>query len=224
MSDDRRRRTSPRRLVLASTSPYRRALLERLGLAFDAVSPDGVDEQAALRSDAPPEAIARQLARAKAESLAQRFPDALLIGADQIAVAPSSGGQPERLLGKPGTVEHAIEQLAELSGRTHRLLTAVAVHDPTSGRSLDALDVHEITLRALSRETLRRYVLHDMPLDCAGAYRIERLGVALMERIRGDDFTAVIGLPLTRLVHLLAEFGFEVIEAATGPSGANREP
>jgi septum formation protein len=196
--------TSPRRLVLASTSPYRRDLFARLGLPFEVAAPD-FEESELKKTGLAPGALALALARAKARSLAARFPDALAIGADQVAEV---GGE---RLGKPGSEEAARAQLARLEGREHRLYTAVAVHDAASGRTADALDVHRVLLRSLSAAEIADYVARDRPLDCAGSYRIESLGIALMERVSGDDFTAVIGLPLTRVVALLGEFGVRTL-------------
>ena len=200
--------TSAHRLVLASTSPYRRALIERLGLAVEARAPD-LDERAVERSFGPlptPE-LAGRLAVAKARSLAASCPDALLLGADQIAEVDG-----ERLH-KPGTEEAARAQLRRLAGRSHRLVTAVAVLRAADGRVETAVDVHELTMRPLSDAAIERYVARDRPLDCAGAYRIESLGIALFERTSGHDFTAIIGLPLTVLVTLLGRFGVDVLAA-----------
>lgn len=191
-------------IVLASTSPYRRALLERLKLPFTVVAPH-VDEDGAKRRIAEPVELVRHLAREKARSLAQRFPAALIIGSDQ---AVDVDGQ---TLGKPGTPEAAVAQLIWLSGREHRIHTALAIHDAASGRTEEALDTHRVRLRGLTEAEIRSYVARDRPLDCAGSYRIESLGMALMERISGDDYTAVIGLPLTQVVALLGKLGVRVL-------------
>ncbi|GIW71464.1 MAG: Maf-like protein [Planctomycetota bacterium] len=202
-----------RQLVLASSSPYRRALMDRLGLRYDAVAPRGVDEEVAARSELPPEQLAAELARRKAKSLAAIFPDAVIIGCDQLCVLDDPNGGAPLVLGKPGTFEHALEQLCMLRGREHRLLTAVAVHDAASGRTVEALDEHRICLREVSEAALRAYLERERPLDCAGSYKIEGLGIALMEYVRGEDYTAVIGMPLTALVALLSEVGIEVLGA-----------
>ena len=194
-----------RRLILASTSKYRRELLSRLGLPFEAVTPlfDEDAEKPKLGALAP-EALVAYLARMKAESLADTFPDAVIIGSDQ---AVDLDGE---VLGKPGTEERAVAQLMRLSGRTHRLLTAVAVHDAARRMTEQALDVHEVEMRRFGEREARAYVAREQPLDCAGSLKVEGLGVALLERLTGDDFTAVIGLPLTRVVSLLARLGIEV--------------
>ncbi|MEZ4267260.1 MAG: nucleoside triphosphate pyrophosphatase [Myxococcota bacterium] len=193
---------SPRRLILASSSPYRRALLERLGLPFDVASP-GVDEDA-LRHMAP-DAMVRALAVAKAEAVVAD--DALVIGSDQ---ALDLDGE---VMGKPGTAERARAQLARLAGRTHLLLTAVAVRDTRSGDVAVALDTHRMTMRALSPAQIARYVELDQPLWCAGSYMLERTGVALFERVEADpetaDDTAIVGLPMMKLLEILRRFGVD---------------
>jgi septum formation protein len=192
-------------LVLASTSRYRRALLERLGLAVTCVAPD-FDEDAARPSLAhlPLSEQALRLAEGKAAAVARLHPEALVIGGDQIAALGDA------VLHKPGTAARAEAQLARLAGQTHQLYTAVVVMQGESGKRASAVDVHHMAMRPLSVEAIARYVAQDAPLDCAGSYRVESLGIALFERLAGDDFTAVVGLPLTRLVALLAEFGVAV--------------
>lgn len=187
------------RLVLASTSPYRRALLDRLGLAYTAAAPR-CDEAAYAALGLPPDELATTLARTKAESVRGDFPDALVIGSDQLLDLDGE------VLGKPHTVDGARAQLARLAGRTHRLVTAVAVAHP-DGRVDEHLEVHRMTLRPLSTDEIARYVEADRPLDCAGSYRIERLGITLFERIDGHDFTAIEGLPLVAVARILRASG-----------------
>ncbi len=194
----------PKPLVLASTSPYRRELLARLRLPFETVSP-GVDEDAWKGKGLEPSSLVQELAQAKAEARGEDYPHSLLIGSDQVVEVEGV------ILGKPGTRDGAVQQLMLLSGKTHRLLTAVAVHDPESRITLTSLDVHQLTMRTLTEASLRRYVELDQPFDCAGAYRMEGLGIALFEAIRGEDATAVIGLPLIRLTGLLARLGRDVL-------------
>jgi septum formation protein len=189
-------------LVLGSTSPYRRELLARLRVPFDVLAPD-VDEEALQRSGAEPSSIALRLAVAKAASVAAKRSDAFVIGSDQVVDLDSE------ILGKPGDEARAREQLARLQGRTHRLVTAIALRAP-DGTIRTHVDVHRMTLRALGAAEIERYVAAERPLDCCGAYKIESLGIALFERIEGDDFTAIPGLPLIALGRLLRESGFEV--------------
>lgn len=193
-----------RKIVLASSSPYRRALLTRLGLPFDEIAPT-CDEAAIMAAPLPPDQIVTRLARLKAETVAARAPDAIVIGSDQVAELQGE------ILGKPGSPARARAQLARLQGRSHRLLTGLAVLDATSGRCLEALDTHELRMRPLDAAQIAHYVERDHPVDCAGAYKIEQLGIALFERIVGDDFTAIVGLPLTRVSALLERLGVHVL-------------
>jgi septum formation protein len=188
------------RLILASTSTYRQALLARIGLDFEAAEPD-CDEDAVKAEGHAADVLVTRLARLKAESVAGAYDDALIIGSDQVAEVDCE------ILGKPGTAERAAAQLRRLAGREHRLLTAVCVLETATGRCREDLDVHVLRLRDLTDEQIARYVAADQPLDCAGAYKIEGLGITLFERLRGRDYTAIIGLPLTRVVAALAQFG-----------------
>ncbi len=188
--------SSVRKIVLASTSRYRRELLERLGFPFEAVAPDYGEPPL----DLPHDEWVSHHAVEKARSLATRFPDALIIGSDQLVSFENE------VLGKPGDVERAVAQLMCLSGRTHRLLTAVAVLDTRDGRIETALDVHRMRMRPFDRQTAEQVVARDNPVDCAGAYKLESLGIALFASIEGEDDTAVVGLPLLKLLDLLERF------------------
>jgi septum formation protein len=189
-------------LVLASTSAYRRELLERLGVPFTAVAPS-CDEDALKDPALAPAALAVHLAREKARSLAASWPDAHILGADQLVDLEGE------VLGKPGSREGALAQLTRLAGRSHRLVTAFALARP-DGSLAEHLDVHTLHMRALSPAELERYVAADRPLDCAGSYKIEARGIALFERIEGADFTAITGLPLIALTTQLRAHGFAV--------------
>lgn len=186
-------------LVLASTSRYRRELLQRLGLPFDCARPD-VDETPL--DGEPPLALARRLAAAKAAQVAARYPGAWVIGSDQVA---GVNGQP---LGKPGTVEAACAQLAAMSGRTVHFHTAISL--TRDGESFAAIDLTEVRFRALHRDEIDRYVAAEQPLDCAGSFKCEGLGISLFEAIVTRDPTALIGLPLIALCGLLRQAGFVV--------------
>ena len=194
------------RIVLASTSRYRRELMDRLGVEYEAVAPDYEEEHAL---GLPPDRLVVELAVRKARSLEGRFPGALILGSDQVAEIDGE------VLLKPGTAARARAQLARLSGRTHRLLTGVALVAAGSERVLTALDVHRMRMRHLAPEQVSAYVERDEPVDCAGSYKVEKLGIALFEAVEGKDFTAVIGLPLTRVVALLETFGVRVPGVAT---------
>lgn len=190
------------RLVLASTSPYRAELLRRLGLDFEAIAPL-CDEDALKLAEAEPGPLALRLAQAKALSLRAQHPDAFILGGDQVVAL---GGH---VLGKPQSSENAVTQLMRMQGKAHRLLTAFVLVCP-DGELLTHLDTHVLTLRTLQEAEVRRYVARDQPLDCAGSYKIEAGGIALCERIQGEDFTAIMGLPLIALTHLLRQRGFVI--------------
>ncbi|HEY6877294.1 MAG TPA: nucleoside triphosphate pyrophosphatase [Polyangiales bacterium] len=190
------------KLVLASTSRHRAALLSRLGLPFTAVAP-ACDEEALKDPRLPLDHLALKLAQAKARSLAPLHPDAFVIGGDQIAEIDG------KALGKPHTREAAIEQLQRLAGRTHHLWTALVLRAP-DGDEQAHIDLHTIKLRRLHDEELARYVDADQPLDCAGSYKIESRGIALVEQLDGADFTAITGLPLIALASMLRARGFAV--------------
>jgi septum formation protein len=195
-------RSAGRRLVLASTSRYRRMLLERLGLAFDAVAPNA--DEAPLAGETPA-ATAFRLAAAKAQSVAAAYPDALIIGSDQVA---DCGGE---AIGKPGTHERAVAQLHALSGQTVVFHTGLALLDAASGARQTALVDVRSTFRHLSSAEIEAYVRREQPYDCAGSVRSESLGIALFERIESDDPTALIGLPLIQLARMLQAAGVVVL-------------
>ena len=194
---------APRQLVLASTSRYRRMLLERLGLPFIAVAP-GADETA--RANESPAATAFRLAEAKARAVAAAHPDALIIGSDQVA---DCEGKP---VGKPGTHERAVAQLTELSGQTVIFHTGLALLDATTGRCDTALVDVRSTFRFLSPVEIEDYLQREQPYDCAGSVRSEALGIALFESIESDDPTALIGLPLIRLTNMLRAAGMPPLQ------------
>lgn len=194
--------TPARRLVLASTSRYRRMLLERLGIAFATVAP--TTDEAPLDGEVPA-ATAFRLAEAKARSVASAYPDALIIGSDQVA---DCEGRP---VGKPGTHERAVAQLRELSGQTVIFHTGLAVLDAATGACQSALVDVRSTFRWLSDAEIEAYLRREQPYDCAGSVRSEALGIALFESIQSDDPTALIGLPLIRLTTMLRAAGVPVL-------------
>jgi 7-methyl-GTP pyrophosphatase len=191
-----------RAIVLASTSRYRRMLLERLRLDF-AVAAPAVDE-APLRGETPA-ATAFRLAEAKARSVGAAHPDALIIGSDQVA---DCDGAP---VGKAGNHERAVTQLAALSGRTVVFHTGVALLDASTGHCETALVDVRSTYRVLASAEIESYLRRERPYDCAGSVRSESLGIALFERIDSDDPTALIGLPLIRLTEMLRRAGVDVL-------------
>ncbi|WP_027070324.1 Maf family protein [Novilysobacter defluvii] len=192
---------NPPRLILASTSPYRRELLARLGLPFEAVAP-GVEEAAA--PDEPPARLAARLAASKAAAVAAAQPDGCwVLGSDQVA---DLDGQP---LGKPGHREAAIAQLHAMSGRRVRFHTAVALQ-AADGTLLEALDTTTVVLRTLREPEIERYVDAERPFDCAGSFKVEGLGISLFEAVDNRDPTALVGLPLIATAGLLRQAGFAV--------------
>lgn len=189
-------------IVLASSSVYRRELLARLQLDFEAVSPD-IDETRLAGEAAS--AYVRRLAESKARRLVQRFPKAVLIGSDQCAVLD------DEILGKPGSHEAAMAQLRRAQGRTVVFHTGLCVLREATG-FVDVDDIlFEVDFRHLRDAQLEHYLLTEKPYDCAGSFRSEGYGISLFGRLRGDDPTALIGLPLIRLVGMLEAAGVEVV-------------
>lgn len=194
-------------LILASTSPYRRELLQRLRLPFEVLAP-GVDETP--RPGERPADLARRLAMAKARAVAQARPDAVVIGSDQVA---DLDGEP---IGKPGTHERAVAQLRAMSGRTVIFQTAVAVVCQSAGYSGEVLVPVTVRFRSLIEADIEHYLRTEQPYDCAGSARSESLGIALLEAIESDDPTALVGLPLIRTAALLRAAGIDPLR----PDGA----
>lgn len=192
----------PRRLVLASTSKYRRALLERLGLGFETVSP-GVPEDV-LPDETPPQTALR-LSVLKARSIEHRFADALIIGSDQVAAA---GAQ---RYDKPGSHENAVRQLLALSARAVDFHTAVTLLDARTSAVESRVVGCRVHFRSLDERRIESYLRREQPYDCAAAAKAEGLGIALIARIETDDPTSLIGLPLIALCEMLERAGLPVI-------------
>ncbi|HUD34880.1 Maf family nucleotide pyrophosphatase [Variovorax sp. PvP013] len=191
-----------RPLILASTSRYRRELLARLRLPFDVHAPE-VDETP-LPGETPL-ALAQRLALSKANTIAARFPEAIVIGSDQVA---DLDGEP---LGKPGDHERATAQLRRMRGRTLVFQTAVAVVCAASGFARSDVAPVRVVFRPLGDEAIERYLRAETPYDCAGSAKSEGLGIALLESIDSDDPTALIGLPLIRTARMLRAAGLELL-------------
>jgi len=190
-----------RRLILASTSPYRRELLARLQVPFDTVAPDA--DETPLPGEAPT-ATALRLAEAKARAVAAAHPDALVIGSDQVAA------QGERRFGKPGTRENAGEQLRAMRGREIVFHTGLCLLDTASDRvRLRCVDVH-VGFRDLTEAEIEAYLDKEDALNCAGSARSEGLGISLLSYLRGDDPNALVGLPLIALCDMLREAGLSL--------------
>jgi len=186
------------KLILASGSPYRRELLARLRLPFEVKAPD-VDESP--RAEEAPQALARRLARSKAAAVAAVAPGSVVIGSDQVATL--DGRTP---IGKPGTLEAARGQLAAASGRVMQFHTAFALLAP-GGIVIEGCVPVEVEFRCLEGDEIERYLALEQPFDCAGAAKCEGLGIALLKRIRTDDPTALVGLPLMQVADALRQVG-----------------
>lgn len=189
----------PYPLILASTSKYRGALLSQLGWPFEAVAP-GVDEDQLKNKGLAPTFLARELATLKAQAVFNKRPDACVIGSDQVCMLNGE------LLSKPGTKENAVKQLLKMQGTHHELITAVAILSPQG-------EVHfhnrtQLFMRPLNLKQITEYVEKDLPLDCAGSYKLETTGIKLFEKIEMDDHTSIIGLPLIQLNNHLLQIGY----------------
>ncbi|MFH1434961.1 MAG: isochorismatase family protein [Pseudomonadota bacterium] len=203
-----------KRIVLASSSRYRASLLRRAGIPFEVIEPGG-DES--LPGNPAPEDAVVLIAQKKLEDVAPRAGEAVIIASDQAMELEG------RMIGKPGTVVRAVDMLMELSGKEHRLLTSLVVRDGYGGGMHTHLDVHKIRLRKLSKKEALQYVQADRPLDCAGAIKIESRGMMLVEKLEGEDYTAIIGLPLIALARILLDVGVNPLlagEACGAPEAA----
>lgn len=186
-------------LLLASTSRYRAALLDRLGIRFNAIAPEADETPRAGES---PAELVRRLAHLKAANVAERHPEATVIGSDQVATFD------HRIVGKPGQPDKAMAQLKAASGKDVTFLTAVSVQQ--GGRECATMDVTRVAFRTLQDEEIARYVAQEQPLDCAGSFKAEGLGITLFEHIDAKDPTALIGLPLIWLSQALRDLGYRL--------------
>lgn len=189
-------------LVLSSSSPARRALLGRLSMPYISVSPD-VDETRLPGEHVT--AMVTRLAEAKARKSAQLHPDALIIGCDQV------GSIDDTILCKPLTHEKAVSMLRQVSGKKVRFLTAICLLDASTGTLQQATETYDVYFRELTDEMIENYLRKEQPYQCAGSFQAEGLGIALIEKFAGDDYTALVGLPLMRLTKMLEQAGVRVI-------------
>ena len=189
-------------LILASSSSYRKSLLERLHIPFQCVSPD-LDEKALENESAEHPAI--RLAREKAQAIAKAFPEAAVIGSDQVAELcfDDSCNIKARALGKPGNYQRAVEQLSDQSGQLVKFYTAVTVIK--EGLVSSALDITQVQFRHLTSAEIDAYLKADRPYNCAGSFKAESLGISLFKSVKSDDPTGLIGLPLIKLSQILRE-------------------
>lgn len=185
-------------LVLASSSPFRKALLDKLGLVFVTASPD-IDES--RRPGESPSDLVRRLAEEKARNVADRYPGHLVIGSDQVASVD------QEVLGKPGDRDNAVAQLLGASGRVVTFYTGLSLLNGATGRQQSAVEPFKVHFRRLTRAQIERYVDHERPFDCAGSFKSEGFGITLFSALEGRDPNALVGLPLILLVEMLAREG-----------------
>jgi septum formation protein len=191
----------PAKLILASSSQYRKILLRRFGIPFDCQSPE-IDETA--QDNESPYDLTGRLAAQKAETVSKEHPQAIVIGSDQIAVFDG------QIIGKPGTYQAALEQLISLSGRTVEFLTAVSVQIRQSDFAEQYIDCTRVCFRSLQPIEIKRYLSTEKPYDCAGSFKAEALGIVLFESITSKDPTALIGLPLIQTAAILRRAGLQL--------------
>jgi len=189
-------------LILASSSPYRKQLLEKLGFDFICAAPD-IDEK--MRANESAKSLALRLAHEKAQALAVRYPTQLIIASDQVAILDN------QQLEKPGTPANAIQQLQNSSGKIVDFHTSICVLNSATQEIKSSIDLCRVHFKTLSQQEIINYVQREQPYDCAGSFKSEGLGIALFERIEGDDPNALIGLPLIQLISLLTDFGISVL-------------
>lgn len=189
-------------LVLASTSPFRQELLKKLNLPYITAKPN-IDETAFVNET--PIALVERLAIEKAKAVALEHDNALIIGSDQVAVCDGD------ILGKPHTIENAIAQLTKFSNKYITFYTGLCVYDSKTQVAKSLVEPFHVHFKALSEQTIANYVHAEMPLNCAGSFKSEGLGICLFQRLEGDDPNSLIGLPLIKLTELLAEYNVDVL-------------
>lgn len=189
-----------KKLVLASTSKYRQEQLKTLGIIFEA-KPPLINEDNEKDYSLSPEKLAQKLSFLKAKSLASE--GQITIGGDQLVCLETT------ILGKPGTIKKAEEQLWLMQGKTHELITAISVFDGMQTH-FDILNITKVKFKSLTQRQIKNYVELDLPLDCAGSYKIEKHGIQLIEKIETSDFTAIQGIPLLELSSLLLQLGIKI--------------
>lgn len=189
-------------LILGSSSPYRKALLEKLGITFNCQSPD-IDETA-LPGESPLKLVER-LAIAKAKEIGKHNENALIIGSDQVAVLDKN------IIGKPADHPAAVEQLLQASGREVHLYSGLCLYNSATEHLQHCVEPYSVVFRTLTLEQIEQYLSKDQPYQCAGSLKSETLGIALLSKLQGDDPNALIGLPLIRLVDMLLNEGIDPV-------------
>ena len=189
-----------KKLLLASSSSYRQALLRKLGLDFTSYAPD-IDESP-IPGESPANLV-RRLAEAKAETLAASYPDHLIIGSDQVASFQ------EQILGKPGNFENAFAQLQLCRGQSIEFLTGLCLYNPETGQRQTSVETYTVRFRMLSDQQIRNYLLRETPYDCAGSFKSEGLGISLFNALDGEDPNTLVGLPLIALIRMLNKEGID---------------
>lgn len=190
-------------LILGSSSPFRAELLKKLGLPFIAASPN-INESPL--PDEHPEQLVQRLSEQKAQTIALDYANALIIGSDQVAILD------DQILGKPGNHENAVKQLNAASGKTVLFLTGLTLLNSQTGRKQTVLEPFEVSFKQLSAEQIEFYLQQEQPYQCAGSFKSEGFGISLFSKLKGDDPNSLIGLPLIKLVQLLAAEGIDILQ------------
>jgi len=190
-------------LVLGSTSPFRKTLLEKLNLPFDCAKPN-IDETA--RVGESPQALVERLAIEKAQAVVKQYPNALIIGSDQVAVCDGD------ILGKPHTFVNGVKQLKKFSNKAVTFYTGLSVYNSATNQSFSLVEPFIVHFNPLSEKEIENYLLAEQPYNCAGSFKSEGLGICLFKKLEGDDPNTLIGLPLIKLVSLLKQHGLDVLD------------
>jgi septum formation protein len=190
------------KLVLASTSPFRKAILKKLGVSFDTMSPE--TDETALNGETPQQLVER-LSIAKAKAIADKVQDALVIGSDQVSVINGE------IIGKPHTHENAVKQLQNASGKTVTFYTGLCLYNSSTNQYQSEVVPFDVVFRTLTKEQIENYLRKEEPYNCAGSFKSEALGIVLFEKLQGEDPNTLMGLPLIRLVKMLEQENFPVL-------------
>ncbi|MEY8214345.1 MAG: nucleoside triphosphate pyrophosphatase [Colwellia sp.] len=196
-------------LVLGSTSPFRKTILEKLQLPFHCAKPD-IDETE--KEDESPQTLVERLAIEKAKAVSSEYPNALIIGSDQVAVCE------DETLGKPHNFNNAVVQLSKFSGKSITFYTGLCVYDSEKDKAIALVEPFTVHFNQLSQEDIANYLNAEQPYNCAGSFKSEGLGICLFSKLEGDDPNTLIGLPLIRLVDLLKQHGIDVLAEQSKPA------